>query len=71
MCSARQLIIIADDRKCSSNLLSTWKQGIPIEVLPLALKSVELKLNSLKINNITFKARLRECKSGKAGESNQ
>jgi len=62
------LIIIADDRKCSSNLLEKWKQGIPLEVLPLALKPIELKLNNLILNNnISFRAVLRECKSGKAG----
>ncbi|XP_059172865.1 ribose-5-phosphate isomerase-like [Physella acuta] len=41
---AKQFIVIADSRKNSQSLGTTWKKGLPIEVLPMAYKPVQLKI---------------------------
>ena len=56
---ARKLAIIVDERKLTKHLGE--KQPIPIEVLPLAYKTVQVK-----ITNMGGRARLRES-TGKAG----
>jgi len=38
--AARKFVCVADHRKLSPRLGTSWKQGIPIEVLPLAAKRV-------------------------------
>ena len=43
----KQLIIIADYRKQSKRLGSMWKKGVPIEVVPMAWKPVELRLKNM------------------------
>lgn len=44
---AREFYIIADNRKDSENLGTTWKKGVPIEVLPMAYKPVQMKINHM------------------------
>lgn len=44
---AKKLFIIADTRKDSKKLGSSWKKGVPIEVLPMAYRPVQLKINQL------------------------
>ncbi|CAO3618968.1 unnamed protein product [Cunninghamella echinulata] len=36
-----QFIVIADERKKSANLGTKWTQGIPIEVIPMAVPSIQ------------------------------
>lgn len=43
----RQFIVVADSRKCSNGLLSVWKKGVPIEVLPFAYSMVFERLKKL------------------------
>jgi len=59
---AKKLFIIADSRKNSRKLGTTWLKGIPIEVLPMAYKPVQLKIAQL----LGGKANLRMA-SQKAG----
>ena len=42
--SAKQLIIIADFTKESQNLGQKWTKGLPIEVIPMAYKTVSLRI---------------------------
>lgn len=65
--SAATFIIIADSRKNSAQLGTTWRQGIPIEVLPLAYAPVLRTLSALQHDSLTFKPTLRMCTQGKAG----
>ncbi|KAI8791878.1 ribose-5-phosphate isomerase [Biomphalaria glabrata] len=44
---AKELFIIADTRKNSEVLGTSWKKGIPIEVLPMAYRPVQLKIAQL------------------------
>ncbi|XP_061188293.1 ribose-5-phosphate isomerase-like [Saccostrea echinata] len=44
---AKELIIIADDRKDSQVLGTTYKKGIPIEVIPMSYKPVQIKIQEL------------------------
>ncbi|XP_048772260.1 ribose-5-phosphate isomerase-like [Ostrea edulis] len=44
---AKDLIIIADDRKDSQVLGTTYKKGIPIEVIPMAYKPIQMKIQDL------------------------
>ena len=44
---AGELIIIADFRKQSTTLGTAWKKGVPIEVVPMAWKPVELQLKAM------------------------
>ncbi|KAH9524978.1 hypothetical protein Btru_000013 [Bulinus truncatus] len=44
---AKELFIIADTRKNSQVLGTTWKKGVPIEVLPMAYRPVQLKIMQL------------------------
>jgi len=55
-------IIIADYRKQANHLLTIWRKGIPIEVLPLAYTPIMNKLIELH-----GKPTLRMCTGGKAG----
>ena len=57
--SAHKLVIVVDERKLAKHLGE--KQPIPLEVLPLAYKSVQVK-----ITNMGGRARLRES-TGKVG----
>lgn len=44
---AKQMIVVADDRKQSQVLGSQWRQGVPIEVVPMARCPVEKVLRAL------------------------
>lgn len=44
---AKQLVIIADDRKDSQELGTSYKKGIPIEVIPMAYKPVQMKIQDM------------------------
>ncbi|XP_005107137.1 ribose-5-phosphate isomerase isoform X2 [Aplysia californica] len=59
---AKSFFIIADTRKNSKVLGTSWKKGVPIEVLPMAYRPVQLKINQL----LGGKAELRMA-SRKAG----
>jgi ribose 5-phosphate isomerase A len=45
--SARRFVIVADFRKQAKTLGSTWKSGVPIEIIPAARRPVEEKLRAL------------------------
>lgn len=44
---ARKFIITADESKVSSRLGERWKQGVPIEIVPLGLAKVTYELEKL------------------------
>ncbi|KAK2150415.1 hypothetical protein LSH36_406g02001 [Paralvinella palmiformis] len=44
---AKKLVIVADYRKASDKLGSSWKMGIPLEVIPLAYKPIIYRLREL------------------------
>ena len=44
---AKELFIIADNRKDSTTLGTTWTKGVPIEVLPMAYRPVQLKIEQI------------------------
>lgn len=44
---AKELFIVADTRKDSTTLGTSWKKGIPIEVLPMAYRPVQLKIEHI------------------------
>lgn len=41
---AKEFFVIADDRKDSQTLGTYWKKGVPIEVVPMAYRPVQLKI---------------------------
>jgi len=45
--NSKELIIIADYRKNSKNLGENWKEGVPIEVIPMAYVPIMKKLEKL------------------------
>lgn len=44
---AKQLVIVADDSKKASDLLTVWRKGVPVEVVPLAYVAVTKRLSAL------------------------
>ncbi|KAA3679545.1 ribose 5-phosphate isomerase A [Paragonimus westermani] len=40
--SATNFIVLADERKCSKKLGTQWTKGLPIEVVPMALRPVQM-----------------------------
>ncbi|BFZ24754.1 hypothetical protein BsWGS_27793 [Bradybaena similaris] len=52
---AKSFFIIADARKNSRVLGTKWKKGVPIEVLPMAYKPVQLKINQLLGGNAVLR----------------
>ncbi|XP_066976508.1 ribose-5-phosphate isomerase [Macrobrachium rosenbergii] len=60
--AAKLFVVIADYRKDSTSLGEQWKKGVPIEVVPMAYRPVQMKLESL----LGGEAVLREAKA-KAG----
>lgn len=52
---ARNFYVIADTRKNSRVLGTTWKKGVPIEVLPMAYKPVQLKINQILGGNAVLR----------------
>jgi ribose 5-phosphate isomerase A len=60
--AAKRFVVVADDRKNQKTLGSTWKQGVPLEVTPLAYRLV-----MLKVSKLGGKPVLRMCSTGKAG----
>lgn len=61
--SARKFVVVADYRKRSKQLGTTFTQGVPIEVVPLAYAKVKNDLEALGAKSVT----LREGGSAKAG----
>jgi ribose 5-phosphate isomerase A len=61
---ARQLFIVADHRKDSSVLGSKWRQGVPIEVVPMARVPVTRRLLAAPFS---AKSAVTRMGSGKAG----
>jgi len=45
--NSKKLVIIADFRKVSEKLGENWKNGIPIEVIPMAYKPIMITLENL------------------------
>lgn len=45
--AAKKFVVIADDRKQSKQLLTVWRKGIPVEVLPLAYVPVSRTLEAM------------------------
>ncbi|KAI8354184.1 ribose-5-phosphate isomerase [Blakeslea trispora] len=45
--ASRRLILVADARKRSTQLGTQWKQGVPIEVVPMALTTITYQLKRL------------------------
>ncbi|VVC37731.1 Hypothetical protein CINCED_3A013985 [Cinara cedri] len=43
---SKQLIIVADGEKEVSNLGEKWKKGVPIEVIPMAYKPIQQKIET-------------------------
>ncbi|KAJ1534625.1 hypothetical protein HK096_003670 [Nowakowskiella sp. JEL0078] len=60
--NARKFVIVADDRKDSSVLGTTWNKGVPIEVLPMVYVPVMAKVEAIGGTPV-----LRMCEGGKAG----
>lgn len=58
---AKNFFIIADSRKNSRVLGTTWKKGVPIEVLPMAYKPVQLKINQLLGGNAVLRMASRKA----------
>lgn len=52
---AKSFFVIADTRKNSRVLGTTWKKGVPIEVLPMAYRPVQLKINQLLGGNAVLR----------------
>ncbi len=46
--NSKNLVIIADFRKVSEKLGENWKNGVPIEVIPMAYKPIMKKLENLE-----------------------
>ncbi|KAL1860660.1 hypothetical protein VTK73DRAFT_7210 [Phialemonium thermophilum] len=61
--SARRFVCVADFRKRSARLGTAWRQGVPIEVLPMAADRVLAELRHLG----SATARVRPGLPGKAG----
>jgi ribose 5-phosphate isomerase A len=59
---AKRLFIVADHRKESAVLGSKWRQGVPIEVVPMARVPVTHRLLALGAKSVTTRTG-----SGKAG----
>lgn len=53
--SAKKFIIVADDSKVSSNLGEHWVQGVPIEIVPPAMKKVTSDLKALGAIQVTLR----------------
>lgn len=60
--NSNKFIVIADNRKQAKQLLTVWRKGIPVEVLPLAYTPIMQKLEQLGGKPV-----LRMCSGGKAG----
>ncbi|KAK2712843.1 ribose-5-phosphate isomerase-like [Artemia franciscana] len=52
---AKKFVVIADYRKKSNNLGEQWTKGIPIEVIPLSYRCVEMKIVSQYGGNIDLR----------------
>jgi ribose 5-phosphate isomerase A len=59
----KKFVIVADYRKKSQFLSEQWKRGIPIEVIPLALKPVQMFLEEL-VKGSDAKLRMAVAKAG-------
>ena len=60
--AAKTFVLIVDYRKCSTGLLTVWRKGVPVEVLPFALGPVRCALEKLGATVV-----LRSGAPGKAG----
>ncbi|KAK7081836.1 hypothetical protein SK128_012929, partial [Halocaridina rubra] len=60
--AAKEFVVIADYRKDSSSLGEQWTKGVPIEVVPMAYRPIQLKIEA----ELGGKAVLRQAKA-KAG----
>ncbi|XP_076055560.1 ribose-5-phosphate isomerase [Oratosquilla oratoria] len=45
--AAKEFVVIADYRKDSTNLGEQWTKGVPIEVVPMAYKPVQVKIEKI------------------------
>merc|ERR1712179_268747 len=60
--AAKEFVVIADYRKDSNSLGEQWSKGVPIEVIPMAYRPIQLKIES----ELGGQAILRQAKA-KAG----
>ncbi|VDP84926.1 unnamed protein product [Echinostoma caproni] len=44
---ASNFIVLADERKCSKKLGTHWSKGLPIEVIPMAFRPVQSRIEKL------------------------
>lgn len=44
---ASNFIVLADERKCSKRLGTQWSKGLPIEVIPMAFRPVQSRIEKL------------------------
>lgn len=58
---AKEFYIVADSSKQSTELGTSWKQGVPIEVLPLAYRPVQLKLESMFGGQANLRMAVKKC----------
>ncbi|OON21970.1 ribose 5-phosphate isomerase A [Opisthorchis viverrini] len=45
--SAANFIVLVDERKCSKKLGTQWTKGLPIEVVPMAIKPVQIRIKEV------------------------
>lgn len=53
--AAKKFIIVADDSKVSVNLGEHWVQGVPVEIVPPAMKKVTADLKALGALEVTLR----------------
>ena len=58
---AKKFVVIADSSKDSKALGEKWKKGVPVEVIPMAYRSVALKLEHLGLHPML---RMAKAKAG-------
>ena len=60
--AAKEFVVVADFRKDSKILGAQWKKGVPIEVLPLAFKTVQIEVETKYGGNMNL--RMAKAKAG-------
>ncbi|CAO3673064.1 hypothetical protein G6F70_003533 [Rhizopus microsporus] len=45
--ASRRFVLVADERKRSSQLGTKWKRGVPVEVVPMALSPIQYTLEEM------------------------
>lgn len=58
---SKEFYIIADIGKQSKELGTSWKQGVPVEVIPSAYRPVQLKLESMLGGQANLRMAVKKC----------